>query len=65
MCSEEISHSPTSPEHLYQNYTIDILVKELKETPVIQRPWYRTLEECIKITNPSFRKLDKTQIDNR
>jgi len=65
MNSEEISHSPTSPEHLYQNYTIDILVKDLKPIPVIQRPWYRNIEDCIKITKPSFRSMDESQVDNR
>lgn len=65
MNSEEISHSPTSPEHLYQNYTIDILVKGKKEKPTIQTPWYDDVDICITKTKPSFRKIDTTQIDNR
>lgn len=65
MNSEEISHSPTSPEHLYQNYTIDILVKDKKEKPIIQPPWYNDLDVCIAKTKPSFRNIDQTQIDNR
>ncbi len=65
MNSEEISHSPTSPEHLYQNYTIDILVKDKKEKPIIQPPWYDDMDTCIRKTKPQYRKIDKTQIDNR
>lgn len=65
MNSKQISHSPTSPEHLYQNYIIDILVKGKKEKPVIQAPWYRDIEECIAHTKPPYKKLDPTQIDNR
>ena len=63
--SEEISHSPSSPEHLYQNYTIDILVNQKKVKPIIQRPWYSDIEDCIKKTNPHYRKIDESQIDNR
>lgn len=65
MNSEQISHSPTSPEHLYQNYIIDILVKDKKTRPSIQAPWYENIEECIAKTTPTPRKLDKSQIDNR
>ena len=65
MNSEEISHSPTSPEHLYQNYTIDFLIKGKKEKPVIQAPWYDNVDNCITKTKPQYRKIDKTQIDNR
>lgn len=65
MNSEEISHSPTSPEHLYQNYTIDFLIKGKKVKPVIQAPWYDDVDNCIAKTKPQYRKIDKTQIDNR
>jgi len=65
MNSEEISHSPTSPEHLYQNYTIDILVKNKKEHPIIQVPWYADIENCISSTQVSYRLIDRTQIDHR
>lgn len=65
MNSEEISHSPTSPEHLYQNYTIDFLIKAKKVKPVIQAPWYDDVDNCIAKTKPQYRKIDKTQIDNR
>ena len=65
MNAAHISHSPTSPEHLYQNYTIDILIKGLKKRPIIQVPWYLNLDDCINKTKPGYRKIDKTQIDNR
>ena len=63
--SEKISHSPTSPEHLYQNYTIDILIKDKKDKPVIQPPWYDNIDICIQETNPVYRKIDHSQIDDR
>jgi hypothetical protein len=65
MNSEEIAHSPTSPEHLYQNYIIDILVKDKKNKPIIQRPWYSDIEDCISTSKPAYRPIDRTQIDNR
>ena len=60
-----ISHSPTSPEHLYQNYTIDVLIPELKPRPRLIPPWYKDFEKCLEETNPSWRKLDPTQVDHR
>ena len=63
--SEKISHSPTSPEHLYQNYTIDILVKDKKDKPLTQPPWYDDIDICIQETNPTYRKIDRSQIDDR
>ena len=65
MNATHISHSPTSPEHLYQNYTIDILVKGKKEELCITSPWYSDLDQCIDETNPSPRELDESQLDNR
>lgn len=65
MNSEEISHSPTSPEHLYQNYTIDILVKGVKEKIVIAPPWYADIKQCIAATAPVARKIDESQLDLR
>lgn len=65
MNSDEISHSPTSPEHLYQNYIIDIFVKDKKVHPVIQDPWYSDIDKCINKTEPPYRPIDKTQIDCR
>lgn len=63
--SNDLSHSPSSPEHLYQNYTIDILVKGKKEDVVIKPPWYKDIKECISRTNPTPRSMDLSQIDNR
>lgn len=65
MNSSAISHSPGSPEHLYQNYTIDILVKGLKDDVVLSEPWYKDIEECIDKTRPVTRKIDKSQLDMR
>lgn len=65
MNSEKISHSPTSPEHLYQNYTIDILVKDEKTQPVFTHPWYNDIEELIIQTQPIPRKIDDSQLDTR
>ncbi|MBN2225817.1 MAG: hypothetical protein JW763_00485 [candidate division Zixibacteria bacterium] len=65
MNPEKISHSPTSPEHLYQNYTIDVLIKEKKPGTTIVPPWYSSIHDCISATNPPRRQLDESQIDSR
>jgi hypothetical protein len=65
MNSEKISHSPTSPEHLYQNYTIDVLVKDEKTQPIFTPPWYNDLEKLIRDTNPTPREIDESQLDTR
>lgn len=65
MNPETISHSPTSPEHLYQNYTIDVLIPRLKPRPRIGPPWYDDLDTCVAETNPGCRELDETQINHR
>jgi hypothetical protein len=65
MNSEAISHSPTSPEHQYQNYTIDILVAGKKDNVRVLPPWYATIQECIEKTKPSFCDLDESQLDGR
>ena len=65
MNPEKISHSPTSPEHIYQNYTVDIIPKSLKVDPVITKPWYKSIDECIIETEPKFKVIDKSQIDQR
>ncbi|NLX01351.1 MAG: hypothetical protein GXY40_02350 [Syntrophomonadaceae bacterium] len=65
MNPETISHSPSSPEHLYQNYIIDVIIPGLKDRPVIKYPWYSDIDELIKNTNPSVRQLDESQLDNR
>jgi len=65
MNSEKISHSPTSPEHLYQNYTIDVLVKDEKTQPIFTPPWYNDIEKLIRETKPTPRKIDESQLDTR
>lgn len=60
-----ISHSPTSPEHLYQNYHIDYIIPGIKDNLRLSHPWYEDIEECIKATNPIPRKIDKSQLDGR
>lgn len=65
MNPEKISHSPGSPEHLYQNYTIDTLVKDLSEEPIITHPWYRDIDLLISETSPNKRIFRESQVDNR
>jgi len=65
MNANEISHSPSSPEHLYQNYIIDILVKGKKDNLNISPPWYDDILECIEKTKPVLRNLDESQLDTR
>ncbi|GAB5410885.1 MAG: hypothetical protein BalsKO_32500 [Balneolaceae bacterium] len=65
MNPNSISHSPTSPEHLYQNYHIDCIIPGVKDELKLQHPWYDDIEDCIKRTKPIFLKIDKTQIDLR
>lgn len=65
MNSDQISHSPTSPNHLYQNYTIDMLIPGVKDEPVIQLPWYRDFEQCVRDTSPKYRSIDRSQVDYR
>jgi len=60
-----LSHSPSSPEHLYQNYTIDVLVPGLKSRPRLAPPWYLDFDECVAKTKPEYRELDPTQVDHR
>jgi hypothetical protein len=65
MNPEQISHSPTSPEHLYQNYTVDILIRGKKAEPIIRPPWYKDIDQLIEATSPTPRPLDETQLDSR
>ena len=60
-----LSHSPNSPEHLYQNYTIDILIPGLKSAPKLVHPWYGSFQECIAKTNPRRDTIDVSQVDRR
>lgn len=65
MNASRISHSPSSPEHLYQNYIVDILVKGKKDSLNISPPWYDDILECITKTQPLVRQLDESQLDTR
>ncbi len=60
-----ISHSPTSPNHLYQNYIIDIIIPSIKDELTISHPWYEDINECIEKTTPKTVEYDETQIDYR
>lgn len=59
-----MNHSPGSPEHLYQNYIIDILIPGIKDTPTIVHPWYRDIDDVLK-TQPLEREIDQSQINGR
>lgn len=61
----EISHSPSSPNHLYQNYIIDILIPGKKDNLNICPPWYSDIDNCIKFTKPNTVEYDESQIDFR
>lgn len=62
----QLNHQAKSPNHLQQNYTIDILVeKDNFARHDLLPPWYDSLEQCIVETNPTPRKLDITQLDGR
>ncbi|MCU0445233.1 MAG: hypothetical protein MUE85_09975 [Microscillaceae bacterium] len=62
---QKISHSPTSPKHLYQNYTIDVLVKDEKTQTVFTPPWYKDLEKLIRETILTPREINESQLDTR
>jgi hypothetical protein len=64
--STQLNHQGKSPNHLQQNYTIDILTKKdgYKRHKLL-KPWYDNLETCIKETKPKPRNLDKSQLDAR
>ena len=64
--SADLNHQAESPNHLQQNYTIDILTAKdgFKRHNFIE-PWYDDMEKCINETKPKPRKLDKSQLDLR
>lgn len=64
--SRELNHQAKSPNHLQQNYTIDILTaKDGFVRHKLLSPWYDDLAECIEKSKPTPRKLDKSQLDLR
>ena len=65
MNPDKIAHSPSSPNHLYQNYIIDIIIPGIKDELVIQHPWYIDINECISKTSPRTVEYDDSQLDHR
>ena len=65
MNPKDISHSPSSPNHLYQNYIIDIIIPGVKDDLIISPPWYWSINECISSTNPTKVEYDESQLDYR
>lgn len=64
--SQDLNHQAKAPNHLQQNYTIDILTaKDGFKCHKLLKPWYDDLDTCIKKSKPTPRKLDITQLDNR
>jgi len=64
--ANDLNPQGKSPNHLQQNYTIDILTSKDNYTRHnLLEPWYETIEECIEATKPKPRKLDKSQLDER
>jgi hypothetical protein len=64
--SQQLNHQAASPNHLQQNYTIDILIeKEGFRRHKLLKPWYDDLDKCIAETKPKPRKLDISQLDSR
>lgn len=63
--SDNLSHQSQSPEHLSQNYTIDIMLHGVKKKPIIQFPWFEDINECIKNSNLIYKKIDRSQLDER
>lgn len=64
--SQQLNAQAKSPNHLQQNYTIDILVeKDGFKRHKLLYPWYDDLEKCINETKPKTRVLDPSQLDTR
>lgn len=64
--STQLNHQGKSPNHLQQNYTIDVLTaKDGFKRHKLLKPWFDELDECISETKPKYRKLDKSQLDSR
>ena len=45
--SHDLNHQAKSPEHLPQNYTVDIMPYGLKQEPTINFPWYKTIDDAL------------------
>ena len=64
MNPDTISSSPEYPNHLYQNYIIDIIIPGKKDELVINYPWFESIQDCMN-TNPKVVERDETQLDFR
>lgn len=64
--SQDLNHQAGAPNHLQQNYNIDILVQKdgFRRHPLL-RPWYDDLDACIRDTRPTPREIDLSQLDYR
>ena len=64
--SQNLNHQAKAPNHLQQNYTIDILTeKDNFKRHKLLKPWYDDLDDCINETKPKPRKMDPSQLDYR
>lgn len=64
--SAQLNHQASSPNHLQQNYTIDILTeKDDFKRHELLFPWYNDLNKCILESLPVPRKMDESQLDLR
>ena len=64
--SQNLNHQAKAPNHLQQNYTIDILTeKDNFQRHKLLKPWYNDLDDCINETKPKSRKMDLSQLDYR
>ncbi len=61
---DTISSSPEYPNHLYQNYIIDIIIPGKKDNLEINYPWFENIQDCI-ATNPRTVERDESQLDYR
>lgn len=62
---DKISHSPQYPNHLYQNYIIDIIIPGKKDQLSIKYPWFESIKDCIQDTCPRTVLFDDSQLDHR
>lgn len=64
--SQDLNPQGASPNHLQQNYNIDLLVQvdDFKRHQLL-KPWYDNLELCINETKPVPRQMHESQLDER
>lgn len=64
--SQDLNHQAAAPNHLQQNYTIDILTaRDNFARHELLSPWYNSLDTCITKSKPIPRKIDRSQLDFR